>query len=168
VCDPCTNPPPRSTEGAHGLTHPNIYRDVLDFNRAVLPGMVDRTEHGPSVPPDNSRMLGAALVWEEFQELMAALGVRFHDARGRMLVSSEAEPDIEGIVDAAADLFYVILGVVIRFGINEEQFHAVWREVTRANMEKTNGPLRNDGKRLKPENWRAPDIASCLWPKGEP
>ena len=32
-----------------------------------------------------------------------------------------------------------------------------WREVQRANMDKVGGPVRADGKRLKPPGWQGPD-----------
>jgi predicted HAD superfamily Cof-like phosphohydrolase len=150
--------------------HPNIYRDVLDFNRAVLPGKVDRTEHGPSVPPEDSRLLGARLVSEEYEEMMEAVGVSTDEPCGcgcdcHQPARIYRPASIENVVDAAADLFYVILGVVQRFGISEEQFYRVWAEVTRANMAKADGPRRADGKRLKPDGWTPPNIEAALWPE---
>lgn len=152
--------------------HPNIYRDVLQFNRACLPGMVDRTDQGLSTPPDNSRHLGAGLVLEEVCELMQALHVGFEvhqptdpdssELYDHWLAGEMEGDDVVDAVDAAADILYVTLGMMQRLGVTEEQFYAVWREVTRANMDKANGPLREDGKRLKPEGWRAPDVAGAL------
>lgn len=42
----------------------------------------------------------------------------------------------------------------------------VWSEVHAANMRKTTGPVREDGKRLKPEGWQPPDIAGVLRAQG--
>jgi predicted HAD superfamily Cof-like phosphohydrolase len=152
--------------------YPNLYADVQAFNRAVLPGMVDRTEHGPSAPDDDSRYLGAKLVLEEVAELMQALGVHFSVGYGNKgegvfitdewLAKEGHEVDVVGAVDAIADIFYVVLGVALRLGVDEAAFNRVWAEVTRANMAKAGGPLRADGKRLKPEGWTPPDIAGAL------
>lgn len=38
----------------------------------------------------------------------------------------------------------------------------VFQEIHRSNMRKVGGPIRADGKRLKPEGWVGPDIASKL------
>lgn len=153
------------------MSHPNIYRDVLEFNRAVLPGMVDRTEHGPTVPDDPSRHLGAKLVLEEVVELMQALRVNFdvgfskenlsylHDA---WLLESR-NVDIVEAADAIADILYVVIGVALRLGINEDTFYRIWAEVTRANMDKANGPMRADGKRLKPSDWTPPNVKEALY-----
>jgi predicted HAD superfamily Cof-like phosphohydrolase len=37
-----------------------------------------------------------------------------------------------------------------------------FEEVHRANMTKAGGPKREDGKQLKPVNWRPPDMAAVL------
>lgn len=43
-----------------------------------------------------------------------------------------------------------------------------WEEVQRANMAKVGGPIRADGKRLKPPGWRGPDHMPLIrryWPE---
>jgi len=50
------------------------------------------------------------------------------------------------------------------YGIPLEEF---WVEVQRANMDKVGGPIRADGKRLKPPGWRGPDHLPLIlkhWP----
>jgi predicted HAD superfamily Cof-like phosphohydrolase len=36
----------------------------------------------------------------------------------------------------------------------------IFAEIHRSNMNKLNGPKRADGKQLKPEGWKPPDIYS--------
>lgn len=87
------------------------------------------------------------LVVEEFKELMAAYGNR----------------DLVEIADACADLKWVIEGLEHTLNIPQQ---AVWDEVARSNLDKISpsGKVlkREDGKVLKPEGWRGPDIASIL------
>jgi predicted HAD superfamily Cof-like phosphohydrolase len=139
---------------------PNIYADVLAFNRAVLPGMVDRTAEGLSAPPQDSVTLGAKLVQEEVCELMEALG--YGGAHFSWGLYRHNQVNLPDAVDAIADILYVVFGVAARLGLSEQQFGAVWAEVRRANMDKANGPLREDGKRLKPAGWKPPNIKAAL------
>lgn len=67
--------------------------------------------------------------------------------------------DVAGMVDGLVDLLYVTHGAAIELGVDLEPFFA---EVHRANMTKKDGPIREDGKRLKPEGWAPPDIAGLL------
>jgi predicted HAD superfamily Cof-like phosphohydrolase len=57
------------------------------------------------------------------------------------------------------DLLCVVYGTAAEFGIDLAPF---WQEVHRTNMAKAGGPIREDGKRLKPSGWRPPDIAGVL------
>lgn len=68
-------------------------------------------------------------------------------------------PDFEEAIDGLCDLIYVVLGSAVAWGIDLDPF---FREVQRANMEKLTGPKRADGKQLKPEGWRPPDIETIL------
>lgn len=87
------------------------------------------------------------LIVEEFKELMTAYGNR----------------DIVEIADACADLKWVIEGLEITLNIPQQK---VWDEVARSNIDKI-GPAgkvlkRADGKVLKPEGWKGPDIKSIF------
>lgn len=62
--------------------------------------------------------------------------------------------DVLEMIDALCDLLYVTYGAAVAAGIDLQPFYD---EVQRANMEKTLGPKREDGKQLKPEGWRGPD-----------
>lgn len=61
--------------------------------------------------------------------------------------------------DGVADLVYVLVGTTLAMGIDMNE---VWSEVQRANMQKITGPIRPDGKRLKPEGWTPPNIEGVL------
>lgn len=85
------------------------------------------------------------LIAEEFAELAAATS------------------DIER-ADAVIDLIVVLIGYAHSSGW---PVAALWAEVHRSNMDKidpSTGAVRrrDDGKILKPEGWKAPDIASVL------
>lgn len=83
------------------------------------------------------------------------------------LIREEAEETIEAILrgdlvealDGLCDVIVVVLGTAVEFGIDLQPF---WDEVHRTNMAKVGGPVREDGKRLKPEGWQPPDIAGIL------
>lgn len=64
------------------------------------------------------------------------------------------------MIDALCDLLYVTHGAGSAMGVD---LHPFFQEVHRTNMEKTGGPVRpSDGKILKPEGWKPPDIAGML------
>ncbi len=67
--------------------------------------------------------------------------------------------DLVEAIDGLCDVLYVVIGTAVAFGIDLEPFFA---EVHRTNMLKTTGPVRADGKRMKPEGWKPPDIAGIL------
>lgn len=97
----------------------------------------------PQIPDEATQQLRRTLLTEEFNELMQAL-----DAR-----------DLTAIAGEAIDLLYVTYGLCVAYGIDAD---AVFAEVQRANMAKTTGPRRADGKQLKPEGWTPPDIARIV------
>jgi predicted HAD superfamily Cof-like phosphohydrolase len=80
------------------------------------------------------------------------------------LIREEARETIEAIMrgdlveaaDGLCDLLYVTIGAAIEFGLDLEP---LFDEVHRANMTKIGGAKRADGKTLKPEGWKPPDIA---------
>ena len=93
--------------------------------------------------PRDIRDLRMSLIREEARELLNAIDVN----------------DLEGIADGICDLVYVAVGSGIAYGLDMVPF---WEEVQRANMDKLTGPKRADGKQLKPEGWRPPDITGLL------
>jgi len=63
------------------------------------------------------------------------------------------------VIDAIADITVVIHNTSNAMGIDIEPF---FDEVHRTNMQKADGPLREDGKRLKPLDWKPPRIEKML------
>ena len=65
-------------------------------------------------------------------------------------------------LDACMDMIWVILGYCY---MKNFQVHGAWNEVAKSNLSKidrTTGKVikREDGKVLKPEGWRPPDLGS--------
>jgi predicted HAD superfamily Cof-like phosphohydrolase len=116
---------------------------VRDFHRAC--GLAR-----PDIPTFNWKELKGIrldLIKEEAQEIEDAI-----DAH-----------DVLGVIDGVCDLLYVAYGMMVAVGVDVEPY---WEEVQRANMEKTSGPKREDGKQLKPEGWREPNHRQ-IWQKLE-
>ena len=112
--------------------------DVRAFHEAMDVPILEAPEL-----PDDRVELRASLIEEECHETLLAL------MRG----------DLVEVADGLADVIYVCIGAALEFGI---PLDAVWHEVHRSNMEKVGGPIREDGKRLKPEGWTPPDIQRVL------
>lgn len=87
--------------------------------------------------------LRASLIEEESLETIAAL----------------RNNDLLGTIDGLCDLLYVTYGTAVSMGLDLEPF---FDEVHRSNMTKIGGPIRPDGKRLKPPGWDPPDLAKVL------
>ena len=127
----------------------------------------------PSIPDDNEVRLRLRLIVEEFFEVLEAV-LPAWGVRPWLLVKikkdldtwvGEAPIDVNfpEFVDGLADLDYVVEGARISFGVDGRP---VANEVHRSNMEKEGGPLRDDGKILKPEGWKPPDIVGELVKQG--
>lgn len=84
------------------------------------------------------------LISEEYQELLAAI----------------AQHDKVETLDALIDILVVTIGAIHSMGADAE---GAWQEVMRTNLAKidaTTGRVqrREDGKILKPQGWRPPDL----------
>lgn len=113
-----------------------VQRDVADFHRALDVPI-------GATPQIRRPELRATLIEEEAAETCAAI------RRG----------DLIEAIDGLCDLLCVTYGAASEFGIDLAPF---WDEVHRTNMAKVGGPVREDGKRLKPPGWTPPDIAGVL------
>jgi predicted HAD superfamily Cof-like phosphohydrolase len=113
-----------------------MQEDVADFHRATNTPV----EHSPTQVRADRVKLRWSLIAEEAEEIRRAL----------------TSDHLEGIADGIADLVYVTLGLAVECGID---IAPVWDLVHAANMQKVGGPVREDGKILKPEGWQPPDIA---------
>lgn len=101
----------------------------------------------PHIPTSSEKMFKTNLIIEEFVELLQALD----------------NDNITDIADGGADLIYVILGMLHRYGIDASP---LWDAIHKANMQKEGGAKRADGKLLKPLGWKHPDISTLLHNQG--
>jgi predicted HAD superfamily Cof-like phosphohydrolase len=129
-------------------------------------------------PDLRDNWLRAKLIAEEAMETVAAVGVNgFVEIQQPsadspddhwIIIPSRPKTDLAEAIDGLCDLIFVCLGAAVTWGIDLEPF---WQEVVRSNMAKVGGPVREDGKRLKPEGWTPPDIEGILeeqlaaWPE---
>lgn len=121
----------------------------------------------PMVPSEERVKFRLRLIAEEFFELIEAAGMP-STAQGMQSLLSIALPygvkvDLPAFVDAMADLDYVVEGTRLEFGVDGAPIAAA---VHAANMVKAGGPVREDGKILKPLGWMPPDIEGELRKQG--
>ena len=116
------------------------YQDIVDFHKDV---MCDEFPTKPYVPSDRLKTLRKELIMEEVKETLLAID----------------NDDIVELADGIADSIVVLLGTAVTYGID---IRPIWDEVHKTNMAKKDGPMRSDGKRLKPEGWKPPDIKSII------
>lgn len=87
------------------------------------------------------------------------LRVRLIEEEADEFAEAVRDSDMVGMIDALCDLLYVTYGAAVCLGVDLEPF---FDEVHRSNMAKRGGPLRPDGKQLKPPDWQPPRIAEVL------
>jgi len=115
------------------------YQNVKDFNKKIGRTVPD----APMVPDQKTLDRAFDLVIEEIIELQEAIEAR----------------DLTQIAKESADVKYVVNSLMAQCGVDMD---AVDEAVHLSNMAKLGGPKRGDGKQLKPEGWKAPDIEACL------
>jgi predicted HAD superfamily Cof-like phosphohydrolase len=126
-----------------------VQEDVHDF----MVAMGQDTPTQPTPYPTNETIdLRIALIREETHETLVAI----KQLRAR---DEHAMPVLAEIADGIADSIYVLIGTALAFGID---MNPVWEAVQAANMLKTTGPVRADGKRLKPPGFTPPDIEAII------
>lgn len=113
-------------------------RQVRQFMRE----MGQETPLAPTYPGQEIAELRVRLIQEELDELAS------HTQGERETVNLTA------VADDLADLLYVVYGAAVAYGITIEP---VFNLVHAANMRKVGGPVRQDGKRLKPPGWVGPE-----------
>lgn len=114
--------------------------DVYDFMNT----MGQDTPETPYIPEQEILDLRIKLIDEEVN---------------KELIPAIKEKNLFRIADGIADSVYVLWGLACALGIDMEP---IWAEVHRTNMQKTAGPLREDGKRMKPVGWTPPDIRKLI------
>jgi predicted HAD superfamily Cof-like phosphohydrolase len=139
-----------------------------EFHRALDLPIGER----PQNLTQERRRLRLTLLGEEVGELVAAeIGLDDRqtetlkdDLVRRFLYEEKANyflPRIDPahIAKEACDVHVVVSGDMVERGIPED---AAYAAVHASNMAKAGGPVRSDGKRLKPKDWRPPDVASAI------
>lgn len=117
----------------------SLHNDVRTFMEEMGQDVPD----SPQWPEDNVLDMRLDLIEEEYAELLSGVTSR-----------SLAET-----ADAIIDLMYVTIGMGHALGLPMDE---LWEEVHRSNIAKSHGPIREDGKRLKPEGWEPPNITVIL------
>ncbi|APU89020.1 HAD hydrolase-like protein [Virus Rctr197k] len=136
---------------------------VRDFHRVMDAPAPDR----PKLDLSTYRFeLRAKLILEEALEFIDACGCFAEvtpdddDDGHYMTVDGPHEtPNWSEMIDALCDIMYVTVGAAIEMGIDLQPFFDLVHE---ANMKKAAGPVREDGKKLKPPGWQPPDIQGLL------
>lgn len=131
----------------------------------------------PSEPTPEERVLRAKLILEEAFETCDALGVEvdvssYDDEGSHCAKEIDADMfcyrlndrfDMVEAVDGCLDTMVVTVGTLSCLGVGD----ALPMElVLDANDAKQTGPMREDGKRLKPEGWLPPNIERELIMQG--
>ncbi|WP_135228326.1 hypothetical protein [Deinococcus fonticola] len=136
--------------------HPSNAASLHEFHRAI--GL--NPPSTPTVPDLALLELRQTLLceeWTEVQEEITAL-------RERLQSAEPVQPgDLAPLVHELVDLLYVTYGALDQFGVDAD---AVFAEVHRANLSKTTGPKRADGKQLKPQGWQPADVRAVLESQG--
>jgi predicted HAD superfamily Cof-like phosphohydrolase len=121
-----------------------IVASLLEFNQAFE---IPKLEH-PGLSDSDLIELRIKLLTEEVQEYADA-------ARAGDMVE---------ILDALADIGYILAGTIINHGM-QDIYDDAFAEVHRSNMAKlVDGKVhrRDDGKVMKPEGWQPPNLSQFL------
>lgn len=123
----------------------SVFDDVRKFMEIGHPEKLSST---PRTPPPEVDKLCYNLIKEEIHEELADAWIK---------------GDIVEIADAITDSIWVLICMAQCYGIPIEK---VWEEVTRSNMAKFPGGAvirrPEDGKIMKPPDWKPPDIKRIL------
>ena len=131
-----------------------VQADVESFH--ALHGQIDPLT--PSSTDGATLQLRIDLITEEFDELIDELVKLQVDALHTTPKIAELDR-LAHIAKEIADLIYVSVGTASVLGID---IAPVWEAVHESNMKKADGPLRLDGKRLKPPDWKPPNIVAII------
>ncbi len=116
------------------------YQDVLNFHKQIV---LRNFPEQPCIPEKQLKLLHGKLIIEEISETLDAID----------------RDDIIELADGICDSIVVLLETAIIYGID---IRPIWDEVHRTNMAKKGGKLRGDGRLMKPEGWKPPDIKRLI------
>lgn len=119
---------------ARGRPH-RLQRQVRAFYQKFGLSIGDR----PALITHEQQQFRLKLINEELRELQEAFLLR----------------DLAGQVAECGDLLYVVYGTLIELGVEAAPVTDLIHD---ANMAKVGGPVRFDGKILKPPGWKPADI----------
>jgi predicted HAD superfamily Cof-like phosphohydrolase len=150
------------------------YQMAVELHEAIGQGH-------PNVPTqasDHVRGRRLTLLLEEVAELACALyGVKaeeYADGLARLMLNVTmfhvdragiGPADLSHVAKEAIDVHVVVSGTCAEYGIPEDKVYEV---VHASNMAKAGGPQREDGKQLKPEGWKPPDVAGVIARAADP
>lgn len=101
---------------------------------------------------------------ERSEPLYGMLEPRIVDAEDAIALLSGAQTGVVAAINEESlhmTIASLVGYVAILFGVADRfciPIRAFWDEVHRSNLEKADGPVRSDGKRLKPPGWTPPDL----------
>jgi len=126
------------------------------------------TPNQPCLPNSEVRLLRAKLILEECLETIHALGFDLNilvPKDGLMLRQTGRPVNLVEIADGCADVSVVAIGTLIACGIDDEP---ILELVDETNLEKfgEGSYAREDGKWIKPRDWKPPKIATELVQQG--
>lgn len=104
-----------------------------------------------TVPDYSVRLLRAKLILEEAEEVIEALGFRWDQEGGLFQELPEGASTPGEILKELADLSVVTIGTMSALGAEDG---AILKLVDENNLTKIGGPVREDGKLLKPEGYQ--------------
>lgn len=126
----------------------------------------ERPSH-PIMPSVEVRQLRANLILEEALETIAGLGftVQKSEVTGQLKPFALYEPNIVEVVDGCADISVVTIGTLSAFGVSDKP---ILEAVDAANLKKfgLGSYKREDGKWVKPPDFKPADIMSLLIDQG--
>lgn len=125
------------------------FQKIVDFHKAAGAAY----SAVPTLPDEALLNFRLQLIREEYEEVCAA--AKALQAAGQ----AHSAVDLVSFAHELADLLYVVYGTFASIGVDAD---AVFAEVHRANMTKIGGPVRADGKLLKPEGWQPANVTAVL------
>lgn len=126
----------------------------------------------PVIPNAHTRRLRARLILEEAYETIQALGFKIgiqqipHTELWEPIIVGEGKHcDIVGVVDGCCDVSVVTIGTLSAFGVIDAP---LLEAIDESNLAKFEGDAHKDenGKWIKPSDWKAPDILQLLIDQG--